>query len=386
MASVLAGDARLDDLEWMLPALWPDATPEPVVGRSGELWFVANPSPSDCRLLVPGGSNRAAAEAVRRYHDGASLKARATMLATEVALRAGATRLLSSRHVSLTSSVEGPGLIRHLSQRLGVEISTFAVTLGPRRANRKPVVQLFDGGGRTVGFAKGAVDSYTAALVDRETTWLLRAEAAGDPDLRVPAPLWTGVFGDWPVSVISPVWARRRPPTTTTPSWSLVDAIHRLTPVQRADVRSAAPALGLARSEQPDATFALELVRDRRATAELGAWHGDLTPWNLLSTGDGKVVIDWETAEDGMPRGADLLHREVAVAMQLRGEDAGTALSSALDQWPTVAADGGLDSDESGVVVDAILLEYVRRDLDLRSEGRELTGLGVPAMEALRRG
>ena len=86
-------DARLDDVQWLLPALWPDGDAEVSVGWASEgLRFVANPSPDDCRLLVPASPRRAASESVRRYHDGADTKQRLKMAATELLLRLGGRR------------------------------------------------------------------------------------------------------------------------------------------------------------------------------------------------------------------------------------------------------------------------------------------------------
>ena len=39
------------------------------------------------------------------------------------------------------------------------------------------------------------------------------------------------------------------------------------------------------------------------------AWHGDLSPWNLAPTSDGRLFVwDWERYETGVPLGFDALH------------------------------------------------------------------------------
>ena len=47
-----------------------------------------------------------------------------------------------------------------------------AVALGRPRVNRKPVLQLIDGDGTTVGFGKVGVDDHTDELVRREGRFL----------------------------------------------------------------------------------------------------------------------------------------------------------------------------------------------------------------------
>jgi len=304
------------------------------------------------------------------------------MSATETALRLGVGRLLTPRIVSIEQA--DSGIVDAIEAGIGRSIGSFGVTLGPRRANRKPVLQLFDAAGDTVGFAKIAVDDFTSEMVARESTWIARAAASGDPALRVPEPLWVGDFDSRPISVIGASWALRRRPRETRPSPSLVRAIHRLSAPRRTSVGDSSPALALRGGPCATARLAIELASERLAhPALIGAWHGDLTPWNLLSTRDGRVAIDWETAEDGHPLGADALHHEVAVAMQLHGQGPAEALGIALQGWPSQAIALGLTSADARAVVDVLLLEYVRRDLDLADAGRTESGLGAAAMRVL---
>lgn len=384
MASTIDADTRLDDLEWLMPALWPDATPAVHLGRvPGTRWFVSNPSPADCRLLVPGSPRRAASQAVRRYHDGASTRARLEMVATESLLRLGLGGLLGRRIISIDNPTQ-PGLIDHLADALDQLIGSFAVTLGPRRANRKPVLQLFDVSGHTTGFAKVAVDAYTDALVRREVEWLGRAADSPDLALRVPTPLWNGDYAGHRVSVIAPCWATRRPPGSTDIDHALVRSIHLLTEPELAPAGSSAPARALAASSDPTALEALRLFGNRSEHLTLlGAWHGDLTPWNLLTTAEGRTVIDWETAESGHPLGADALHHHVASAMQLDGRDPAAALRHGLEVWNTISGHLGLGPEDPAVTAGVLLLEYVRRDLDLRAANRPVSGLGDAALAAL---
>ncbi len=356
------------------------------VGRhQGWAWFVANPGPHDCRLLVPGSPARAAAQAVRRYHDGASGRQRLVMAATELALRLGAGHLLGRRVVSIAPPCR-PGVIEFLSSVLDSPVEAFAMTLGPRRFNRKPVLQLFDPAGDTIGFAKIAVDEPTDAMVDREAHWLGVAHRSSGQALRVPRPLWAGRFDGRAVSVIEPCWAIRRPPQTSDVDVELVTAVHALGAPRRAPLRRSAPVAALERSPRPEPAEALRLLGPRSdILLDLGAWHGDLTPWNLLTTRSGRVVIDWETAEGGHPLGVDWLHHHVAAAMQLTGEDAGEAVRTGLRAWSDIAPRLGLSAAAATATADVLLLEYVRRDLELEESGRTPSGLAGPALQELAR-
>ncbi len=273
------------DLDWLADALWPQATPQIAHGhRSSGLRFVANPHRARPRLLVPADSPRAAAQSVRRYHDGASPAHRLKMGFTEAALRVGGARFLRSRRITIEPG-PGPGLVDLLADRLERPIARFAVTLGPPRPNRKPVLQLFDERGSTIGFAKVSVDPFTDELVRRESTWLELAHRHRDPALRVPAVVWSGEIGDQFVSVVAPTWARRRPPSDPSPPPALLSAIHRISTPVSAPALASAPAralLSLSDGRAEEAVGLLSIPDGHRSA--LGAWHGDLTPWNLLSS------------------------------------------------------------------------------------------------------
>ena len=123
--------------------------------------FVAVPNARRPRLLVPAGSRRVAAGAVKRYAQPAARSARFKRDLAALALRTGADRALLRDRITVT----GAGSVaEHLCAVLDRDV-TVSVHIGPARANRKPVLQLLDADGTTVGFAKLGTNALTRRLV-----------------------------------------------------------------------------------------------------------------------------------------------------------------------------------------------------------------------------
>jgi hypothetical protein len=374
------------DIEWLRNSLWPGSEDEP--GSRRTISYLANPSPTDCRLLIPTASRRAAAQSVRRYHNGASTRARLVMSVTELGLRIGASSLLSGRQVRLQWERK-PGFIAAIEEGLGVSIAHVAFTLGPRRANRKPVAQLFDETGATIGFAKLGVDGYTDQLVRTEADWLNRVARANTLALRAPRPLWAGESDVGEVSVLEPVWATRRPPRDPRRiSAALLRDVHQLTPPHTGLISDTSAFAALAIASEPEASAALGALNpdslEATTTMQHGAWHGDLTPWNILTNKHGPSVIDWETAEGGMPVGLDLLNAATGAAMQLDHADPSAALAAATERIPAMVAGLQLTPAQGRATMTTLLLEFVRRDLDLARVGRPQSGLGAASLRRLQ--
>ena len=73
----------------------------------------------------------------------------------------------------------------HLARHFGTPVRV-GVLLGTRRVNQKPVLQVFDLGGRLLGYAKVGHNELTAALVRREAAALASIEAQAPRWFRVP--------------------------------------------------------------------------------------------------------------------------------------------------------------------------------------------------------
>jgi hypothetical protein len=171
-AELVAGDAALrtqyltEVLDLLYP--WPcrtDGSPGTPIAE-----YLVVPDARRPRLLVPAGSRRVAAAAVRRYAEPQSRAARLKRDAVVAAMRTGASAVLLRDRVRVTgpfsSSIDG-----YLSEQLGRELSV-SVHIGPARANRKPVLQLISPDGDTFGFGKLGTGPLTKQLVKAETAAL----------------------------------------------------------------------------------------------------------------------------------------------------------------------------------------------------------------------
>ncbi|EWM66921.1 translation initiation factor IF-2 [Micromonospora sp. M42] len=161
------GDGRAAYLGELAGLIWP-APAEPSLRRGGAGWVVV-PSAARPRLLVPTGSGRAAASAVRHSTEAVGRKAKLVRQGLATAFRLGLGPLVFRDRLV----VDGGGLDAHLAEVLG-EPALVSLHIGPARANRKPVLQLLAPDGRALGYAKLGVDPLTRALVHAEADALRR--------------------------------------------------------------------------------------------------------------------------------------------------------------------------------------------------------------------
>ncbi|MHB1430674.1 MAG: hypothetical protein ACYCVZ_00940 [Streptosporangiaceae bacterium] len=284
--------------------------------RGGHHDLIVLPGPGRPRLIVPAG-RLASAAAVRRYGEPGSAKTFLATRALAATLRAGAGRAFRGRVRVIVP--DGAATIEaYLTSLLGQPIE-ISVHLGAPRANRKPVLQLLTPSGDTVGFAKIGVNELTARLIRAEHAALRQVGTAALTRLRPPEVLAMDRWQGLDVLVLSalPTWRRRR----------------RLAPGDLARaVTELAHVAGSYEAPLADGSYWDRLQRrlssagrgadhdalrhtlprlaglGADATVDFGAWHGDLTPWNLASTRDELLVWDWERFATDVPVGFDALH------------------------------------------------------------------------------
>jgi hypothetical protein len=326
-ADLTAGDAALRTryLAEVLDLLYPPpCTTDGGAGlRIAE--YVVVPNARRPRLLVPAGSRRVAAAAVRRYAEPQSRSGRLKRDAVVASLHSGASALLLRDRIRITGpaseSIDG-----YLRDALGRDLAV-SVHIGPARANRKPVLQLIDPDGKTFGFAKIGTGPLTQRLVRSETSALAVLGTSGLTKLTVPRVLHAGRWHGRPILVQSalPVWLPRAP---------LIP--HRLTAAML-DIAgccglSSGPLSGSgywaelrgrvgAVADQPDgaalASAATRIAASAgRTVLRFGAWHGDWAPWNMANLADALLVWDWERFAQGVPLGYDALHHELQRRIQ----------------------------------------------------------------------
>lgn len=324
-ASSSPAGAVLTPLQQTVAALWADPAPRAVPPRSaatpGTTRLVAVPRAASARLLVPAHPARAAAGAVSRYSTALTTKERVTRVALATGLRLGGARLLPDG-----LEARGGGLVDHLAEVLGEPV-VVSVGIGTARANRKPVLEVFDRAGRSLAFVKVGDTAVARDHVAGEERALRRIADATWDVVRIPRVLHCGEWDGALVLVVS---------TLATTPWPRVrdglvgraqDEVFASLGVQHAPLvdaplwtqaRTAADGLG-----EPGARLraALDALEDRLPDRDvpIGSWHGDWTPWNMCPHRGRLHVWDWERFSSGVPAGLDAVHHAVNVATRARG-------------------------------------------------------------------
>lgn len=333
-------DERTSHLDAVLAQLWP-APLRAVVGRPPArdvrvAEFLVLPHRRRPRLLAPL-DRRASSAAVRQQGRGRSGPVRFATGVTALALHAGLGTLARRNRVTVAAPAgsAGDGLVHHLAEVLDRPVLV-AVALGPPRANRKPVLQVMDPAGRTVAFAKLAVDDLTDDLVQAEGAAL--ADLADTPTRVVEVPRLLH-RGSWRgrallVQTALPVDGARTPLTPA----RLVAAVADVAGMGRQDGTPLASSEFWATltdriARLPaghQATRLDHLVRrigERAGGVALssGAAHGDWAPWNMACRDDRLMVWDWERFRRAVPVGFDLLHHALQTDLVVRAAPAAQA-------------------------------------------------------------
>ncbi len=354
-----------NELEWVRSVLGGE-------GSGPARPYLCRPGLDQPELLVPLRPRRVAAGSMRRYHDDRSWKQRTLVLAGQVLGRTGALDHAPGDRTDLAPFA----LIEQLAVLLGEPELIPAVGLGPRRRNRKPVVQLLRPGGQTVGFAKVGWSPFTTELITNEARWLKHVDGRMPPGTSAPPVLVDEQLGDVHVVVTGPVhtpaFARQRGPL----GFETLAAIARLgtnetTTLDDLEMLAQFADLGL------DTVVDLDrLVRGRSdLTLELGLWHGDLTPWNTATSGSTTGIWDWEFSDDHRPVGFDALHIAFELVRRSGPDQESAAITSIEGRGPSMLSSVA-DVHAAEAIIDLYLCELLARERRLAGEGWEPAHLG----------
>jgi hypothetical protein len=383
-----------DPLTWVTDALWADDVEVHLDGvEVGGEAYIAHPSLSDPEILVPLGSRRTAAVIARRTSDARSLGDRARNLMVELAAGSGLLALAAggrrvTLHVGPGGEDPGRSLPALVADVLGLSDIRYAITLGKERYNRKPVLAVFDSRGRPRAYVKAGVDAFTDESVARETRWLQSIAASRPYGFVAPDVVWSGQWRGHQVLVLGPLSVGRFPTrgAIDRPPPGLVSAVAALGGPRSVRVEDAAPIAEASQLGDPRLDRAVERILERHGDVRtrVGAWHGDLSPWNIASRRHGPPSVwDWEAAAEGRPVGADLLHNLVMVPTHLRGVAPSAALA-ALE--PDAVAAHQPSAAGRAATLDLYLLDVARRDLQILAGGvdaRLLPGIGAAALDRI---
>jgi hypothetical protein len=352
-----------EDYRWLADALGGagDTAPHRVLAR---------PSAAAPELFIPLRTAAAGAASLRRFHDGRSRNELAKTLGAIALARLDLLRLAPGQIVDI-----GPfELVDRLAERLGEEDLVFGITLGPRRRNRKPVLQLLRPDGRTIGFAKVGWSPLTRALVDNEAHWLERLRPVVPSQLRIPDVL-TRIEDDTRTVLV--VSALETSPRSGSAGRLSPDTIMQLARSLGTEISAVAdlPYLDQLRQGRVGTLIDVDRLAERHseATLELGIWHGDLTPWNTSTVGGVSSVWDWEFADRHRPVGFDLLHTAFESVRRQARQNEPRALNATRDRADTILA----PSDQpTAATFDLYLCELIMREARLKDEGWDPSGLG----------
>lgn len=310
-----------DALVETVQSLWPSGRVELVRSRRTDPVAVAEfavvPHARAPRLLVPASDARAAARSLWRFNAAASPRETWARTALAAAVRAGGLAPFGDR-IRVHDRADD-SLTAHLSGIVGEPIS-FSLGIGTARVNRKPVLQLFGRAGRSLGFVKVGNSRQATADVRAEATSLADLAGRSWRTLVVPDLLHHGTWSGMELLVMSALptspWQRPRD------QWRLPrDAMSELGAAFAEESRPLA-ALPWFRKQQSIATGltdtgaaarfleAIDAVAARAGDQpwDVGAWHGDWTPWNMARRGGRIQLWDWERFERGVPVGIDPFH------------------------------------------------------------------------------
>ena len=351
-------------------ALWPDAEVGAGADPGAVREFVFLPNADRPRLLLPAGTPRAAASAMRRYSHDLGPRRRVTRALTAAGVRARlADRMLRDRlHATYDTRAAGESIEDRLSALLSRRV-VVSVGLGSARANRKPVLHAITPGGEPLAFVKVGDTPTARELIAAEAAALGRLAERSFQRLAVPRVLHHGEWRGLTLLVLTPL-----------PTGALSFRSRRAAPVEAmreltgATTRRPLAAGGFWRRfhgvpvDDPGLRerFADAVARIEKAYGAdelgFGAWHGDWTPWNMAWHRGRVQLWDWERFDPDVPAGLDLLHYRLQTG-------------GGYDAWPSPAilVPYALTGRAAAVTVELYVLELARRYL-LAAQGE----LGEP--------
>lgn len=280
----------------------------------GRQRLVALPNSNDTRHLLPWGPATVLATARRVSDDRPRRRQWRDAIGVAGALTAGVVGKTRRLGIEYQGS-----LVETVASQLGHTGARGIVLCGPARANQKPVVQLYDRGGRTIAYVKVAWNDLTRRLLEDERSTLIHLSAITDKGFSTPPVLAHGTFGPATWLALGPIGVERR----SRPDLVQVDAL--AIEIERTGTSQEGRSIEsdyVARLTMlaSDLEVGAEVVAGLTdlwsdCTMKLGASHGDFVPWNMTSGSPEPAVWDWERYQMAAPLGFDRLHYRTQIGL-----------------------------------------------------------------------
>ena len=290
--------------------------------------FMVVPDRSDPRFLIPLGNGAEMAGSLDLYNAQRPL-ARFSRAFLRAGLRVRIAQPFLRHRISLRPEVLIEEHLRPLFDGANISVS---VSLGSPGPNQKPVLQVMNGRGDVLGYAKVGWSKQSIDLIKNEEAVLRVLERRIFTDARVPQILHAGRWRHLYVLVERAVGAPFGAPRHNIDERHIrfLVELHRTGPVtQRVPLPD-----GVLIQELKDQGFhyyahLLRRAREfcgeqgRPSRVPCGPLHGDFSPWNVRPFGDHLIVFDWEYARPEAPAGWDLFNFLISTAVSIRNQSAG---------------------------------------------------------------
>jgi len=336
------------DLKWLASVLFTDAGKfEPTRTRQNRLLFAPNVVREEVKksprldrsfawlalkdgrgFLLPLESSRASARALELY-PARTRKARAFKKMMAVVLKSGAGgRVLPQVQCRLRcgdDDADSVSLLEHLKAIFNQTDMSFGIGLGTLGPQRKPVIQMIDGEGQALAYAKVGWNEQTRRLVENEKNALEFLTGRGLQYGATARLLYFGYWNQRAILITEPLPLNPAVEKLTDFDDCLVEFLVELGGLQKiyepfhqtrffTSLRGRVQAIKPAISSRDLHTLeeAIRLLRARLGSREIPwIWSlGDLAPWNIGYDAEKRKisVIDLEYAHDTALPGWDLFH------------------------------------------------------------------------------
>ena len=331
--------------------------------------FLAVPHARSPRLIADARSPRLASAATRHQSRSPRLRTRAAGTVLAAVARTGLYDRLPGARIVVAGPSGAPSIEDPLVELLGCTQLRIAMSIGPRRANRKPVLQVADEHGNVVAFVKVGHNELTRTLVRGESASLATLGSRPWEQVRLPQVLGVMDWGKLTLLALAPLqlphirypasWARERLNTVADEiatgsgqEW-LPWRVHPL----RSRLRNRFA------GSQTTASWLHQLDRlPLEVILPTGAWHGDLNPGNIAFSPRRCPVWDWERYESGgVPVGFDVLHYDLQRAVTQQRADPQSAVAELLRSSTGTLAPWVDDPDSADAICRAYLITLAER-------------------------